>query len=236
MVFLKGAALLRQGYVQIEARASSDIDILTGIGDAPRVQDLLIASGFEEYATLRWKVGHQHLRPISSDWCGAVEVHRWLPGVGVTGDYSELTSAGWIGSIDGEDQLTSTGLALHAIAHQLYQERWTPWNASLGPTLGDLIDLGCGTSSPVRSADLRAGLPRIPGSSIDELLELVEILRDGDVPTTPHGPGEILLSTIAALQSDRYRRTLRRWAFLEAIVNLDLRKAWRGLRKASWGV
>ncbi len=147
IVFLKGAALVKDGLILSGSRGLGDVDVLAPEGREQQLQDRLKAEGCVEPDDL--PSGEHQLQALGHPLGLAVEVHLCLRGVRCSGRnsaiFSNLDDLGLtrrIEGLPGEAQMPGFDLLLaHAVVHGLAQHGLNPKGYPMLRFVADIVDL-----------------------------------------------------------------------------------------------
>jgi hypothetical protein len=200
-IVLKGAALDLLGISPAGARSFSDLDILVPEGRIPEFRAALVESGW----ALSPLPSSEHQEPVlSCPGKGAIELHRYTPGVRTPGhdrflDAESLLRDGLVQQLPGfRDPLWAPSLvilAAHALVHGLVQHRFSPAAYPPFRVLADLQDL---RSAGAAYEKATAYLPDFDEGDVDAVETLLDALASGTACEMPASPGRTLLEHVAA--------------------------------------
>ncbi len=235
LALLKGSALFACSIVAPGSRALADLDVLVEERQLGSWADRLRGLGFAE---VRGSVPSDHqLAPFARHGV-IVELHRFLPGVRVSGargfaTFEALEQAGLLEGLSGWPDWIFTPrppvLAAHAAVHGLAQHGFAPRSYPLTRMLADLIDLGVHTN-PVLAEQAHVLVAKeIPREEWDELLDTCGDLERG---AAVHRP--LLAHAVLGLLDDDYAVSLKLRALGAVPSTLPkalviAREAWRAL-------
>ncbi len=211
--YLKYAALELAGVLAPGGRGASDVDVLAPAGREEELRDALAAAGF----AICDGPGYEHqLAPQIHPRLGAVEVHRMILGVRLTGGSSgsggfsvssHRRSATLDALLDAGLTMSCSGLpgavvlpsldvlAAHAAVHGLGQHGFEPNAYPALRTFADLIDLGWGGPGG-RECASRIGpwlAEDLSEAEIEALVDLCAELAAGTARPDGDGPSSLLL-------------------------------------------
>jgi hypothetical protein len=151
IIFLKGAALLLTDRLHTGARAMTDLDVLTGAEDAPRLQQRLKDAGWSEAAG---PSGEHQLQMLTHRSGLGLEVHLVVLGVRISGTSSAVANVLLEGGLCAPVTGSSTGavvpvdsvLLAHLLVHGIAQHGLYPASYPMTRLIADAQDL-CGSRS-----------------------------------------------------------------------------------------
>jgi hypothetical protein len=222
LVFLKGMALQLTGRVRPGARWACDVDVLV---PSARIADLAAALADRGYQELTAPACEHQWAPLRRPSGETVELHRFLPGVRLTGESGFATVEGLrrqgllIPLPDFGRTATApseTVMAAHALAHGIAQHGFAPGSYPMSRMLADLQDLGWGDDG---HADVRASVLSMIERDVDEgevnaAWDLCAALRHGETPPSwirsdAPLPWRLLAHVLAGALDARYRDGLK---------------------------
>jgi hypothetical protein len=241
LAFLKCAALMVSGRLTPGARPAADVDVLVPEERLSAARALLTDLGFRP---VKGDEPDPHqIEPQKDDAGRVVEVHRWLPWLGVAGHrratYAALAAASALAPLEwaGASVMCPREplLAAHAISHGVAQNGFFPATYPFLRCIADLVDIE--SSGRLDARDVLRWLARsVDVEEAQACLALARALTDGDLgpvdaPVTP--AGLILRHGVWGALDEPYRRELRAAYFVEM-----RRRFWRApeARRAVWDI
>lgn len=200
-LWLKFAALSARGFVEPGDREARDVDLLATEPEGVALHAALVRAGFR--AVPGPSAAHQ-LPALVADSGAAVEIHRCIWGVSVSGGAStleDLLQHDAVTSLpDGTATLRDDLLAAHALVHGLVQHRSRPKEYAPFRALADLIDLQAWRFSQARIHAAIAGL--LSQADIASATELARALRHGTPSAHLAERDQALLANLLAASLD----------------------------------
>jgi len=239
VVLLKGVALHLTGRTPIDARASSDVDLLVPEGSLDVLSQALYRQGFRPDRggpTCEHQVPSLHR---ASGEC--LDLHRFLPGVRLPGErgFAGMHALGRHGlverapSMPGDAFVPAPGLlAAHALVHGVAQHGFAPWSYPGTRMLADLVDLGWGDAAGRPAFDEAVRLvSHVAPPEARAVWDTCAVLREGALlPSVLRGDGSpahaLLAHVLAGATDPAYRDALRLRALGSSPSRLPHAFAW----------
>ncbi|HKV09565.1 MAG TPA: nucleotidyltransferase family protein [Thermoanaerobaculia bacterium] len=210
LALLKFAALEASGLEAAVHRPACDVDVLAPAGRARELQAALVRVGFR--ASNLPEPEHQ-LPTLEHPAGGAVEIHRFLPGVrpdgGASATFEILERHGLLSPGEGRGFVPVPEVqAAYALVHGLGQHGWWPSSYSLLKMVADVIDLSPEALTPRALSWVEQDVPAGEALAVRRLCER---LSAGDDPLEEEdAPEAVLLRHILAGRLDPdYESALR---------------------------